>query len=127
VEENLRVYTIVIGSKEYFSTQIATVLDERGITIADNFVQTVQRHDDWRKRFSIEGISKTEKDEFEKTDFLVVRNSDYHGIVETAHDRLGVLIEDMTDDNAVIFVHNPTKLLEDYLSKLSSRDEISLS
>lgn len=126
MEDSRRVYTVIIGSKEYFSAQIASVLDERGITVADNFVQMVQKHDDWRKRLSIEGISKTEKDEFEKTDFLIVRNSDYHGIVETAHDRLGVLIEDLTDDNAVIFVHNPTKLLEDYLSKLNARSEITL-
>ena len=127
MEDERRSYTVIIGSKEYFSTRIATVLNERKITLADNFVQMVQEHDDWRKRFSIEGISHTEKDPFEKTNFLVVRNSDYHGIVETAHDRLGVLIEDLTTDDAEIYVHNPTKLLEDYLKKQKTRNEITLS
>ena len=125
--EERRSYTIIIGSKEYFSKQVATVLDEREISYADNFVQMVQEHDDWRKRISIEGISRTEKEDFERTNFLIIRNSDYHGIVETAHDRLGVLIEDLTTDDAEIYVHNPTMLLANYLAKQQARNEIALS
>ena len=122
-----RSYTIITGSKDYFSTKVNAILEECEFAFADNFVQMVQEHDDWRKRISIEGISRTEKQDFEKTDFLIVRNSDYHGIVETAHDRLGVLIEDLTNDDAKIYVHNPTKLLEDYLRKQQARNEITLS
>jgi len=126
MEEECRSYMIIIGSSEYFSTKVDAILNERQITYADNFAQMVQEHDDWRKRISIEGLPQTEKREFDKTNFLIIRNSGYHSIVETAHDRLGALIEDLTTDDAEVFIHNPTKLLEDYLLKQQVRNKIRL-
>lgn len=33
---------------------------------------------------------------------LIIKNNNYYGIVEAAHDRLGPLIEDLTTDDAEI-------------------------
>lgn len=46
---------------------------------------------------------------------MIVANHHYHGIVATAHDRLGPLIEDLTEEDAVIYVHNPPRGLFEFL------------
>jgi len=121
-----RCYTIIIGSKEFFDNHITSVLNENELVLENDFSYMVRKHDEYHKRFSIKGIPSDENDDFEKAEVLIVRNSDYHGIVETAHDRLGALIEDLTIENAAIFIHNPTETLEDYLVKLKSRNKITL-
>ena len=63
----------------------------------------------------------------DKADIMLVKNDNYHGIVESAHDRLGSLIEDLTTDNAIIYVHNPPMTLRAYLEGLFARSKIVLT
>jgi AAA+ superfamily predicted ATPase len=39
---------------------------------------------------------------------------------------LGALIEDLTSDSATVYIHNPTKLLTNYIDILSSQNKINL-
>lgn len=57
---------------------------------------------------------------------LIVKNDNYHGIVEAAHDRLGPLIEDLTTDEAEIYIHNPPRVLKAYLEDPYKRALIEL-
>ena len=122
----IRDYTIIIGSKGYFDNQIASLLGDVTLGLVNDFSHMVHKHDEYHKRVSIKGVSPETDDVFDKTNLLIVRNADYHGIVETAHDRLGPLIEDITVEDARIFIHNPTMTLEVYLQRLKERDKISL-
>ena len=124
---DIRNYTIIIGSKAYFSNQIVSILSGVTLELKNDFMYMVRKHDEHGRRVSVSGISPEIADNFEKTEILIVRNDDYHGIVETAHDRLGALIEDLTTEVAQILIHNPTITLEDYLRKLKSQGEIELN
>lgn len=64
---------------------------------------------------------------YEKQEYLIIRNNDYHGIVNTAHDRLGALIEELTDDDAVIYIHNPPRVLNEYLQDKKERKLVELT
>jgi len=121
-----RIYTVIIGSKSFFNNKIDSLLSSVSIGLKNDFRYMVREHDNFGKRLFIDGVSKNSA-VFERTDILIIRNDDYHGIVETAHDRLGVLIEDLTTENAQIFVHNPTKTLKNHLERLKSQNEIELS
>ena len=57
---------------------------------------------------------------------LIVKNNNYHGISEAAHDRLGPIIEDLTTNNAEIYVHNPPRVLKEYLEDKYKRSLIEL-
>lgn len=50
-----------------------------------------------------------------QADSMIVRNNHYHSIVESAHARLGGLIEDLTTSDAIVYIHNPTSILLRYL------------
>jgi ATP-dependent Clp protease ATP-binding subunit ClpA len=55
-----------------------------------------------------------------------VKNNNYHGIIEAAHDRLGPLIEELTTDTAEIYIHNPPRVLKEYLEEQFNRSLIEL-
>ena len=57
---------------------------------------------------------------------MIIKNNNYHGIVDAAHDRLGPLIEDLTTDSADIYVHNPPRVLREYLDDQYKRSIIEL-
>ena len=59
-------------------------------------------------------------------DILIIKNNSYHGIVEAAHDRLGPLIEELTTDDAEIYIHNPPSVLKEYLENQKERSLIEL-
>ena len=125
--DNVRDYTIVRGSRQYFDEQMDLIVKDFILSAKNDFPQMVRMHDEYNRRFSVKGVPENTDDTFDLTDLLIVRNTDYHSIRETAHDRLPILIEELTTETAKVIVHNPTKTLEGYLSKLKSRNKIKLN
>ena len=123
---NTRSYTIIVGSKEFFTNKLSKKCNVSLLDSKNDFLSMVRKHEEYNKSIVIRGLPNTTIDKFERSDIMVVRNDDYHGITDTAHDRLGALIEDLTTDTAQIFVHNPTKLYTDYLEKLNAKGQIQL-
>ena len=112
----MRIYHVIIGSKAFFEKYIPTQ-DEW--TQVDFFLDLVRKSDEQRK-FRNYDLSEI------KTDILIVKNDHYHGIVETAHDRLGGLIEDLTTDDATIYIHNPPAGLKALWEQMKARNLIDL-
>lgn len=117
-----RTYHIVIGSKAFFDAQVKKheeKLDEEyEENVIHSFLELVRLSDERKQRpFSDE----------DKASIMILKNDNYHGIVESAHDRLGSLIEELTTDNAIIYIHNPPIILEAYLEGLHYRELIHLS
>lgn len=100
---NKRKYHIIIGSKAYFDSKLPLFSRYDNV---DAFLELVKLSD----------TAKQNKLIFDQyASILVVKNDNYHGIAETAHDRLGPLIEDLTADDAEIYIHNPPRILKAYL------------
>jgi len=123
MDEVIRQYKIVIGSKAYFDDQVR-LLEEKLAQVSDdylieNFLELVRFSDDRKQR----GNLFTDND---KASIMLVKNHNYHGIVESAHDRLGSLIEELTTDDATIYIHNPPTTLVTYLEGLHARLKIRL-
>ena len=112
--ESKRKYHIIIGSKTYFDMSLPEFREEDKV---DTFLDLVKLSD-----FSRQNQRKFE--EHAKT--LIIKNDNYHGIVEAAHDRLGALIEDLTTDDAEIYVHNPPRILMKYLENKQKLSLIEL-
>lgn len=93
----MRNYFLIIGSTSFFDDYLDRIDVEK-----DSFIELVRQDDAQRKRGVIA---------WEPSPNLVVRNSDYHGIVASAHDRLGELIKDFTTEDSNIYVHNPPAAL----------------
>lgn len=113
--ENFRKFHIIIGSKSYFDLKIS----DSHVDTNSSFLELVRIHD----------LSRQNNISFDKyrTRKLIIKNDNYHGIVDAAHDRLGALIEDLTQDDAEIFVHNPPMVLLEYLSVQKKQKLIELS
>lgn len=124
---NSRNYVVIIGSKQFFDVEIEKLLSTTVLNEMNNFPQMVRRHDEHTKNIFIEGANKEKKDPFKRTDLLVIKNSDYHSIVQTAHDRLAGVIEDLTLERAQIIIHNPTRSLEEYLKSQKEQEKIEYS
>lgn len=112
--ESKRKYHIIIGSKTYFDMSLPEFREEDKV---DTFLDLVKLSD-----FSRQNQRKFE--EHAKT--LIIKNDNYHEIVEAAHDRLGALIEDLTTDDAEIYVHNPPRILMKYLENKQKLSLIEL-
>lgn len=116
MEEDIREYKIVIGSKAYFDDQVRLLEEKLAQEYDDyfieNFLELVRLSDDRKQR----GNLYTDND---KASVMLVKNHNYHGIVETAHDRLGSLIEELTTADAIIYIHNPQQhwkhILKDFI------------
>ena len=122
--EDIREYKIVIGSKAFFDNQVR-LLEERLAQdyedfFVENFLELVRLSDERKQR----GQAFTDND---KAFVMLAKNDNYHGIRESAHDRLGSLIEELTTDDAIIYIHNPPNTLEAYLDSLFKRKKIKLS
>lgn len=113
-----RQYHVIIGSKSYFDTAIADV-DMKNTA---GFLELVRL---WDNAKQIKDLDKSIFDKI-KTPSLIIKNDNYHGIVDAAHDRLGGLIEDLTTAGAEIYVHNPPQRLSSYLSDQHRRQLIDL-
>lgn len=109
-----RKYHIIIGSKAFFDRSLLNFSKDDEVY---NFLELVKLSDATKQ-------SHNTFDEY--ADKLIVKNNNYHAIVETAHDRLGSLIEDLTTDDAEIYIHNPPRVLKDYLEDQYSRSLIEL-
>ena len=114
-----RQYHIIIGSKSFFDNSISEI-DNKGAT---GFLELVRLWDNARQ---VKDLKKEILDKL-KTPLMIIKNDNYHGIVDSAHDRLGGLIEDLTTPTAEIYIHNPPQNLSNYLNDQSKRQLISLS
>ena len=98
----MRNYSIIVGSSSFFDHKIDE-LDAEGEEFNDVVAASDANRQAGRKSVRVGS--------------LIVRNNHYHGIVESAHARLGGLIEDVTTDDAVIYIHNPTAVLQRYIQR----------
>lgn len=112
--EDKRKYHLIIGSKAFFDAEL-TVFSE--YDDVDTFLELVKLSD----------TAKQSRYTFDQhAEKLIIKNNDYHGIVDAAHDRLGPLIEDLTTDDAEIYIHNPPRVLKEYLEDQYMRSLIEL-
>lgn len=125
--ENCRKYIVIKGSKHFFDSKAEKLLDITSLTEMNDFPQMVRRHDEYFKNILLMIPNKEKKDPFDRTDLLVIKNTDYHSIVQTAHDRLAGVIEDLTFETAQIIIHNPTRSLEEYLKSQKELEKIEYS
>lgn len=112
--EDKRKYHIIVGSKAYFDSKLPPFSEDDEV---DTFLELVKLSDTAKQNRLIFN---------QYASILIVKNDNYHGIVEAAHDRLGPLIEDLTTDEAEIYVHNPPRVLKAYLEDQYKRDIIEL-
>ena len=112
--DNKRKYHIVIGSNAHFDSVVPDDVKNGDML---SFMELVKLSDLARQnKQPLIGCA----------DKLIIRNNDYHGIVETAHDRLGALVEELTTDDAEIYVHNPPRVLKEFLEEKHRRKLIEL-
>ena len=115
----MRIYKIVIGSSSYFDKvldEAYSITDEKNIKMT-SFLELIRIFDAQKQSGNTDTV---------KTPLLFIRNNDYNGIVNAAHDRLGPLIEDITHDEALILIHNPPRVLYEYLQDKKARNLITL-
>lgn len=106
----MRKYIVIIGSISFFDQKLVE-LEASG----DEFNSLVTMSD--AARNAGRNITPVRS--------LIVRNNHYHSIVESAHSRLGGLIEDLTAIDATIYIHNPTSVLLRYLRRQSESTNCS--
>lgn len=115
----MRNYRIVIGSSSFFDKALDeaySIIDKEDIKVS-SFLELIRLFDAQKQSENSRNI---------KTSLLYIRNNDYNGIVNSAHDRLGPLIEDITFDDAFILIHNPPRVLYEYLQDKKVRGLINL-
>lgn len=113
-----RKYHVIIGSKSFFNSIISKIDSGE----AAGFLELVRL---WDNAKQVKEFNKKFFDNL-KTPLMVIKNDNYHGIVDSAHDRLGGLIEDLTTSTAEIYIHNPPQNLSNYLSEQFRRQQIDL-
>lgn len=115
----MRIYKIVIGSSSYFDKALDeaySIIDEKNVKIP-SFLELIRIFDAQKQSGNTGTV---------ETPLLFIRNNDYNGIVNAAHDRLGPLIEDITHDKELILIHNPPRVLYEYLQDKKARNLITL-
>lgn len=110
-----RHYFIIIGSKKYFDNKTIELISSYDKT--SSFIELVRLSDERKQS----GNPFTEED---KADVLILKNDHYHGLIESAHDRIGSLIEEISKDNSDIYIHNPPIKLHNHLNNLFQRELI---
>ena len=109
-----RNYHIIIGSKAFFDSNLPLFDEDDDV---HGFLELVKLSD----------AAKQNKVNIDfDTPILILKNDNYHGIIDAAHDRLGGLIEELTTSDAEIYIHNPPQVLYDYLKSQRNRDIIEL-
>lgn len=109
----MRTFNVVIGAKAYFSDKT------KDLVKPTLFLDIVTLNDNYHK------IGKPFPNN-EKAKLLIVRNDSYIGITESANDRVGNLILELTSDDAVVWLHNPSSNLLFFLNSLKDSKEIKL-
>ena len=115
----MRIYKIVIGYSSYFDKALDeaySIIDEKNVKIP-SFLELIRIFDAQKQSGNNDTV---------ETPLLFIRNNDYNGIVNAAHDRLGPLIEDITHDKELILIHNPPRVLYEYLQDKKARNLITL-
>lgn len=115
----MRIYKIVIGSSSYFDKALDeaySIIDEKNVKIP-SFLELIRIFDAQKQSGNTDTV---------ETPLLFIRNNDYNGIVNAAHDRLGPLIEDITHAKELILIHNPPRVLYEYLQDKKARNLITL-
>ena len=115
----MRIYKIVIGSSSYFDKALDeaySIIDEKNVKIP-SFLELIRIFHAQKQSGNTDTV---------ETPLLFIRNNDYNGIVNAAHDRLGPLIEDITHDKELILIHNPPRVLYEYLQDKKARNLITL-
>ncbi|EQC95141.1 MAG: AAA family ATPase [Lactococcus lactis] len=95
----MRKYQIIKSSLEYFEEY----LEYNQIEEAYKFSELIRWAD----------VAKGNSIEYPKVDILVVKNHDYQGITNEANNRLDAIIEDITLEDALIIIHNPSQRIEE--------------
>lgn len=111
----MRTFNIVIGSRVFFQQQVSSFEEE-----AKHFLNMVRLSDSYRN-------GKMPFPDSERANLLIVRNDDYHGLVEQACERLDGLIYDLTTEDAVIWLHNPPSKVAQFLETQSFSQHIILN
>ena len=112
--ENKRKYHIIVGSKTYFDAKLPSFLKDDEI---NTFLELIKLSDIEKQNCRINT---------HYTSILIVKNDNYLGIVESAHNCLGPLIEDLTTNEAEIYIHNSPRILKAYLENQHKRELIEL-
>ena len=110
----MRTINVVIGSKGFFQKQIAA------LSGASSFLDLIKLSDAHHSN------NKVFPDRL-KTDLMILRNDNYHGITEQANDRLGNLIYDLTTEDSIVWIHNPPSNLLFFLNNQRNALEITLN
>lgn len=109
----MRHYKIIVGSKRYLESCLSE--EERAY---ENFLKFMKYSDTLRT--ILPDAEKT------KVDNLIIENNHYQAIREESHSCLGLLIEDLTTEDAKIVIHNPTRVLTRYLVHQYDRGVIEI-
>lgn len=112
----MRYYHVITGSKAFFDSKLPDPM----VCDAQYFLELVRLSDERKQR----GISFSDDD---KAKILILKNDNYHGIVESAHDRLSAILEEITTEDAEIYIHNPPATLRCNLDRLTERKIIEQS
>ncbi|MGL4675588.1 MAG: hypothetical protein ACRCXK_12085, partial [Wohlfahrtiimonas sp.] len=100
---NNRKYKIVVGSRQFFEHELQKNSVDDAVTLT--FIELIKLRD--------------ENTGFEKPTVLAVSNKDYYCLREQAIERLGAILDESTDDNAIIYVHNPPMSFYTYLNNMN--------
>lgn len=112
---NNRKYFVIVGSKQFFYDNLPSSFSEEKITKV--FSEIIRESDEY----------KTRGEPFNcKADNLIVVNDNYNAITEQAHDRIGAIIEELTEDDSSIYIHNPPITLKNHLDTLKSNPHVSI-
>ena len=113
-----RQYYIITGSQKFFDDTITQILNRKEtLSDPDDFLELIKQSELCRTS----GIAN----KYESA-YIVVRNNHYHGVTNEAHYRIGVIIEELTMSNAVIFIHNPPINLVEHIKMKAESKEATL-
>lgn len=110
----MRTFNVIIGSKAFFQEKI------KDLSNAVYFLDLIKISDAYL------GKKEPFPDEL-KAELMILRNDNYLGITESANDRLGNLIYDLTTEDSTIWIHNPPSNLLFFLNNQSATSVIKLN
>ena len=113
-----RQYYIITGSQKFFDDTITQILNRKEtLSDPDDFLELIKQSELCRTSGIVNKYESA---------YIVVRNNHYHGVTNEAHYRIGVIIEELTMSNAVIFIHNPPINLVEHIKMKAESKEATL-
>ena len=113
-----RQYYIITGSQKFFDDTITQILNRKEtLSDPDDFLELIKQSELCRTSGIVNKYESA---------YIVVRNNHYHGVTNEAHYRIGVIIEELTMSNAVIFIHNPPINLVEHVKMKAESKEATL-